>query len=213
MHIFWTKSLEQKEIDKGNIYMVRERARWSFFQMAIVGLQGLPRVQILVVSLIQTVYFMVICIESKKNRIFKSILMKLKILFQELAIVVFLIVLCIFSFAQNSDFKTTRSFDRLEYVVIVAIMIAIGCEALAMVYTLYDAVAQQVKKIKNNKKVDDEDDENENQKIGDEEPTVDSRPNLQKMKIGIKTDQFKNKTRSSSRTNLNQDYSNQELAK
>jgi hypothetical protein len=29
MYLFWTKNLEEKEKDKGNIYLVRERVRWS----------------------------------------------------------------------------------------------------------------------------------------------------------------------------------------
>ena len=29
MHVFWTEGLKKSEINKGNTYLVRERARWS----------------------------------------------------------------------------------------------------------------------------------------------------------------------------------------
>ena len=82
--------------------MVRERVRWSLFQLGIVGLQGLPRAQILFISLLQLGYFILIAVESKRDRIFKSIWLKMKVLFQELAIMVFLVVLCVISYRQKS---------------------------------------------------------------------------------------------------------------
>ena len=107
MHLFWTEGLKQSEIDKGNTYMVRERARWSVIQMAIVGLQGLPVAQIVLISVIQAVYFLVIILESRKQRIFKSLWLKLKVLFQELAILIFLVVLCIFSLSENAEVRSS----------------------------------------------------------------------------------------------------------
>jgi steroid 5-alpha reductase family enzyme len=89
--------------------------------------------------------------ESIKHRIFKSIWVKLRVVFQELAILVFLVVLCIFSFVQNSTLKNSVSFERLDLVVIVAILIAIGCEVMSMIYTLFDALVQLKDKFKKTK--------------------------------------------------------------
>ena len=136
--------------------MVRERVRWSIIQMAIVGLQGLPRAQIVLITVIQLAYFVVISLESKSYRIFMSLWLKLKILFQELAILVFLLVLCIFSFAQNSDVRTSQSFEGLVFVVIVSMLIAVACEVLLMVYTIFNALASVVRSMKKNKNLEDQ---------------------------------------------------------
>ena len=146
MHRFWTEGLKQSQIKKGNTYMVRDRARWSLIQMMIVGLQGLPKAQIMVIAFIQLVYFVVISMENKRSRIFKSLWLKLKILFQELAILVFLLVLCLFSSAENSNVRTSSSFMSLEFVVIVAMIVAVICEVLLMLYIIYDLLRQIISK-------------------------------------------------------------------
>ena len=38
MHTFWTKKLSDEEIEKGNAYLIWDRARWSIFQLIIAGL-------------------------------------------------------------------------------------------------------------------------------------------------------------------------------
>lgn len=37
MHNDWTKDLKQSEKDKGNTYMIRDRVRWTLFQIVIAG--------------------------------------------------------------------------------------------------------------------------------------------------------------------------------
>ena len=151
--------------------MVRERVRWSVIQMAIVGLQGIPRAQIIVISTVQLLYLLIVTMESIKHRIFKSIWVKLRVVFQELAILVFLVVLCIFSFVQNSTLKNSVSFERLDLVVIVAILIAIGCEVMSMIYTLFDALVQlkdKFKKTKKNREDEETEDDEEEMRVAEE---------------------------------------------
>ncbi len=38
MHDFWTERLDDKEVERGNSYLIWERARWVVFQALIVGL-------------------------------------------------------------------------------------------------------------------------------------------------------------------------------
>lgn len=36
---YWTRHLDESAIKRGDIYMVRDRLRWTLFQIALVGLQ------------------------------------------------------------------------------------------------------------------------------------------------------------------------------
>ena len=131
--------------------MVRERARWSLIQMMIVGLQGIPIAQILSITLVQLIYFVVILKESKHGRIFSSLWLKMKILFQEFAILVFVMVLSLFSLAQNSNLRKSSTFTSLEYTVIVAMIAAVICELLLMIYIIYAVLRQFISSVTKNK--------------------------------------------------------------
>lgn len=37
MHRDWTKDLKKSEKDKGNTFMIRDRVRWTLFQIVIAG--------------------------------------------------------------------------------------------------------------------------------------------------------------------------------
>ena len=151
---FWTKGLEIENKNTKNInnlnklYFVRERLRWSIIQIAVVGLQSLPRVQISFITLVDLIYVVLIMRESAKNRIFKSIWLKIKHLCQEVAILVFLVVLTIFSFTKTADGKQSKTMDNLEILVIVAVSFAMACEIILMIYTIFDAVRNLLTKKK-----------------------------------------------------------------
>jgi predicted membrane protein len=74
-----------------------------------------------------------------------SLWLKLKYLFQEAAILVFLVVLCLFNYAENTELRHSKTFEVLEIVVIVAVIFAIACEILLMIYTIYDAISKLIK--------------------------------------------------------------------
>ena len=156
---FWTKGLlldnkNTKDIKNLNkLYFVRERVRWSIIQMAVVGLQGLPRVQISLITLVDLIYMALIIRESIKHRIFASIWLKLKNLCQEVAILVFLVVLTIFSFSKTEGENQSKTLDGLEILVIVAVIFAIACEVLLMIYTIYDALRNFINQKKVTEKV------------------------------------------------------------
>ena len=86
--------------------------------------------------------------ESAKNRIFISIWLKMKHLCQEVAILVFLVVLTIFSFTKTADGKQSKTMDNLEILVIVAVSFAMACEIILMIYTIFDAVRNLLTKKK-----------------------------------------------------------------
>jgi hypothetical protein len=46
-------------------------------------------------------------------------------------------VLCIFSFSEGHELRQASSMKGLEVVVIVAVIVAISCEVMLMIYTLY----------------------------------------------------------------------------
>ena len=88
-------------------------------------------------------------IEMKKRRIFQSVWLKLKHLFQDIAILVFLIVLCIFSYTEGDKNRSSQLLDSLEIIVIIAIGVAICCEVLLMLYTIFESFVQMVQKVRN----------------------------------------------------------------
>ena len=86
----------------------------------------------------------------KKSRIFTSIWLKLKHFFQDLTILIFLLVLCLFSYTEGNSDRSSQFLDILEILVIVCIGVAIGCEVLLMIYTIYFSVKEALVKVKNN---------------------------------------------------------------
>ena len=116
--------------------------------MAIAGLHGLQRAQISFITITQLVFFLITVFENRKKRIFRSFWLEMKLLFQELAILVFLVVLCVFSLQQKQDIISSRLSWGLEFVVIITVTIAITCEALLMVYRMYEIPKAALLKVK-----------------------------------------------------------------
>lgn len=116
----------------------------------------MPVLQIALIAVIDTSYVIIIIRESRRHRIFNSIWLKLKYICQESAILVFLLVLTIFAFtsiSSSTNFQETKTFDVLEITVIVAVVVAIGCELIVIFYTVFDSIRTVLKTRKEKKKV------------------------------------------------------------
>lgn len=198
---FWTKGLEDKEICRGNTYMIRERVRWSLIQMAIVGLQSLPRVQISLIAIIDLIYFILVVMESQGNRIFSSWWLKVKHLFQEAAILIFLVVLTIFSFLKNSGTGKSKTFDILEVLVIVAVSVAMACEIILMIYTIFDAANKFFLSNKNAKKIHSDEKENIDSQEKQIEDLIEQEPVAQVTNKIIGVDQLEKNIKQKTKTN------------
>jgi hypothetical protein len=92
--------------------------------------------------------FLITVFENSKKKIFRSFWLEMKLLFQELAILVFLVVLCVFSLQQKQDITSSRLSWGLEFVVIITVTKAISCEALLMVYRMYEIPKAALLKVK-----------------------------------------------------------------
>jgi hypothetical protein len=101
LHEAWTHELKESEREKGNTYMLRDRLRWTGFQLMVAGLQKLPVFQITLITFLDVIYVGLITRENFQKRTFKNVAVKLKIIVQESSILVFLIVLTIFSCVQG----------------------------------------------------------------------------------------------------------------
>jgi hypothetical protein len=77
--------------------------------------------------------------------------------FQEAAILIFLVVLAIFSFLKNSGVNDSNTLEALEMLVIVAVIVAVACEIIMMIYTIFDVGRNLLKK----KNLDDKDKDEE----------------------------------------------------
>lgn len=140
MHQIWTADLKEKEKYNGNTYMIRDRLRWVSFQLIIAGLQKLPMFQISLIMFIQLVYVMAIYKENYRFRIYKSLGMKIKYVLQEIAIVIFLVILTIFTAVKSESFRKSQAFFALETVIIVAVFVAIGSELIAIGWSVKDSI-------------------------------------------------------------------------
>lgn len=52
--------------------MVRDRIRWTIFQVSLVGLQMNSALQISLISTVQILYVVLVVRETRKNAIFKN---------------------------------------------------------------------------------------------------------------------------------------------
>lgn len=96
--------------------------------------------QITCITLVDIIYFIIIIKEKASQRTFKSLGVKLKYLFQEAAILTFLIVLTIFGLFKSQQFRETKFYSFLEWVVIVGVGVAIGAELIAVFWTISAAI-------------------------------------------------------------------------
>ena len=61
-------------------------------------------------------------------------------MFQDIAILVFLLVLCLYSYTEDNSNRSNKFLDALEVIVIFTVGVAIGCEVLLMIYTIYEGI-------------------------------------------------------------------------
>lgn len=101
--------------------------------------------------MIDVVYFILISREIAKKRTFKSLGVKLKVMFQEVAILTFLVVLTAFAIFKSQQFRESKFYSLLEWVVIVGIGVAIGAELISVFWTIYGAIKSFKENFKNKK--------------------------------------------------------------
>lgn len=157
LHEAWTHELKESEREKGNTYMLRDRLRWTGFQLMVAGLQKLPVFQITLITFLDVIYVGLITRENFQKRTFKNVAVKLKIIVQESSILVFLIVLTIFSCVQGQKFKTSQVYSGLEILVIVSVFLTIGTEVICSVWNIVIQVLaflRKRKELKFNKKTE-----------------------------------------------------------
>jgi uncharacterized BrkB/YihY/UPF0761 family membrane protein len=82
--------------------------------------------------------------------------MKIKYVLQEIGIVIFLIILTIFTAIQSENFRKSQTFFALETVIIVAVFVAIGSEVISIGWSVYDTVTNFLKERKEKKKQNEE---------------------------------------------------------
>ena len=129
---------------RGNIFIVKEKARWFVLFLLIVALQLLKRSQIVVIWFVDLVYVVLMMRELKHRRTFTKWWFKLKCVTQEMAILYFLTVLVIFSLLQDTSFEETTYAYYLEVSMLIAIAIAIIAELVTMISGIVDAVCTAI---------------------------------------------------------------------
>ena len=151
---YWTRHLDNSEVQKGNTFMIRDRARWTVFQISLVGLQKNSVMQICLITGVQILYIIVVSKEVGRKKVLSNFGLNIQYFFTELAILVFLLVLCIFSFLQNTDFQDSRSYSAMQTIVIVAVFVAISTQVISVVWGIFHKIVSFFEKRKK-KKTDD----------------------------------------------------------
>jgi hypothetical protein len=131
--------------------MVMDRARWTLFQLAIAGLQRNYVMQIWLVVLVDAVYLVTVIRQSWGKRIFRTGGLKIKHIAQEAAIFIFILILGIFSFVQNTAFTSTGFYTVLQAVIVVAVIVAIASEVVALVWNIVSKIAEFLADRRSNK--------------------------------------------------------------
>lgn len=65
---------------------------------------------------------------------------KLKVVFQEIAVLVLLLVLTVFGIFRSESFRSSGFYSFLEWIVIVGVVVAIGAEIIAIYWTVKEAI-------------------------------------------------------------------------
>lgn len=86
--------------------------------------------------------------DVKSRRVFKNLGIKLKYIFQETAILVFILLLAVFSYLKNTNFIGSGVARSMQKVVIVMVLVAIVSEALSAIWTLFCSLEDFLKERK-----------------------------------------------------------------
>lgn len=116
--------------------MLRDRLRWTVFQLIVAGLQKLPIFQISLITFLDLIYVGLVTRENFSKRTFKNFGVKLKVIVQESSILVFLIVLSVFSSVGGQKFKSSTAYAVLEILVIASVFLTIAAEVICSIWNL-----------------------------------------------------------------------------
>lgn len=103
--------------------------------MIIAGLNTFEVAQICLITAIDLIYIIYEFREIVQRRTFRTMGIKIKYIFQELAILVFLIVLTIFAIGgRGNEFMKSSFAQVLGVILVVAILVAICSEIISLVW-------------------------------------------------------------------------------
>ena len=105
-------------------------------------MQSLEVTQITCITFIDLIYFISVRKDIFGKETFESFGIKLKYIFQEVAILTFLVVLTVFAIFGSNEFRETGFFAFLELVVVIGVIVAIGAEAIATVWGIVGSIRE-----------------------------------------------------------------------
>jgi hypothetical protein len=115
-------------------FLIMERVRFLLLQLVIAGLQLLNRTQATILMLLNLVYFGIFVYKNFKIEIFNCTIVKVKMIIQEISIMLALFVIWIFSMSEKSQFSTSNAYSQLEIVLIISIILAATSELFLVIY-------------------------------------------------------------------------------
>ena len=152
---FWTSHLETKEQKIGNTYMIRDKIRWTLFQLIIVTLQKNSAMQILLATIVDIIYLYLVFKEMRAKRIFKNLGTRIQYVCQEIAILIFLIVLSVFALVSSSEFKKSAFYNFMQTIVIVSVFVAVFSQVISILWGVKDFIVDyfEARKLSKLKKI------------------------------------------------------------
>lgn len=104
--------------------------------------------------MIQLIYLVIILREIKHKAIFSNYGTLIQYLFSESAILVFLIVLSIFSLLQNTSFYDSKTYDAMQQVAFVAVFVAIVAQVISVIWGIVFSIKNFIEEKKKKKDVE-----------------------------------------------------------
>ena len=133
--------------------MLIDNVRFFVIQLIIASLQLLNRTQALVVFLLNLVYFIYFMVLVIKKPIFSSKLIKIKMVVLECCVMVLILTITVFSFAESPDFSSSDLYKGIELLSILSILGAIGSEFMVMATNIASDIKNWCSKKKDKKEV------------------------------------------------------------
>lgn len=100
------------------------------------------------ITIVDIIYILLVFKEITGRRTFSSIGVKIKHIFQEIAILIFLVVLTVFAIVTSSEFRSTNFFKFLEVLVVICVIMAIGAEVIALFWSITVSIVTFLKERK-----------------------------------------------------------------
>lgn len=148
----YTDEMCEEAIDRAEMYLVIDNARFLIIQIFVATFQLLNRFQATLIVIFNLIYFIQVVKKLASKKIFGSKFTTVKFITSEISIMIVLINIFVFSLTENSDFHKSDFYNLLEIISIICILIAVVFELIHVIKSSVSMIMNICRKKKNNLK-------------------------------------------------------------